>query len=723
MEVNPRPTEQSSDVKFEIGHVLFIDIVGYSKLLINEQSEQIQKLKEIVRGTEQFRLAEAEGKLLRLPTGDGGALVFRTTPEAPALCALEIAKALKNHPEIHVRMGIHSGAVNEITDLNEQANIAGAGINVAQRVMNCGDAGHILLSKHVADDLEQYPRWRPQLHDLGECEAKHGVRLSVVNLYTDETGNPQTPKKLDVLKKHRARTRWSRIATALVLLAGIIGAFVVFSKKSAKSISAIPEKSVAVLPFENLSRDPDNAYFAEGIQEEILTHLAKISELKVISRTSTSKFRSSPENLREVADKLGIVNVLEGSVQKSQEQVRVNVQLINAVTETHLWADTYDRKLTDVFLIESEIAKAIADKLKAKLTGREQEAISRRPTENFEAHQLYLKGRYFWNKRTSDGLKTSIGYFNQAIEKDPGYAPAYAGLADAYAVLPNYSQVPGKEAYPKAEAAATQALELDDGLGEAHISLANVRVWHKWANGAEAEFQKGIELNPNYSTGRQWYSIYLSVVGRHEEATAEMEKAKELDPFSIIINTEVGCPYLYTKQYDRAIDSFGKAVEMDPDFPFAHFALAEGYDRTGRYKEALEEHDKALELARRGEAIDLAGGDAPRAWYALTGELQNTRAALGGPNYWPDQLKSAMNLYQEGVAPPTLVAGIYAILGDNEQAFAWLEKAYQQSDDFLVFLNIQPQFENLHSDPRFQNLIQKVFASKDSKVETRRISP
>src|SRR5437868_9144918 len=262
------PSEHSSDVKFEIGHVLFIDIVGYSKLLINEQSDQIQKLKEIMRGTEQFRLAKAEDKLLRLRTGDGGALVFRTTPEAPVLCAMEIGKELKKHPELHVRMGIHSGPVNEITDLNEQANIAGAGINTAQRVMDCGDAGHILLSKRVADDLEQYGRWRPLLHDLGICEVKHGATLGVVNLYSDEFGNPEMPKKFK-------------------------------AEEAAEKKPSVPilRKSIALLPFENLSEDKANAYFADGIQEEILTRLSRIGDLKVISRTSTQRFKNSLESI------------------------------------------------------------------------------------------------------------------------------------------------------------------------------------------------------------------------------------------------------------------------------------------------------------------------------------------------------------------------------------------------------------------------------------------
>src|ERR1700737_3027956 len=290
------PQRASSEVKFEIGYVLYIDIVGYSKLLIHEQSEQIQKLRQIVRGTEEFRVAEEEGKLLRLPTGDGGALVFRSNLEAPVRCALEISKELRNHPNLRVRMGIHCGPVNEITDLNEQANIAGAGINIAQRVMDCGDAGHILLSKHVAEDLEHYARWRPYLHDLGEVEVKHGGRISIVNLYTDELGNPEPPQKL---KRSEQQT--------------------------AGPETQVLRKSIAVLPFENLSEDKANAYFADGIQEEILTRLSKIADLKVTSRTSTQRFKSSVENLPVIARQLGVANILEGTVQKAGDQVRVNV--------------------------------------------------------------------------------------------------------------------------------------------------------------------------------------------------------------------------------------------------------------------------------------------------------------------------------------------------------------------------------------------------------------
>src|SRR5207248_8693943 len=340
-------SERSPDAKFEIGHVLFIDIVGYSKLLINEQSEQIRTLKKIVRGTEQFRLAEAEGKLLRLPTGDGGALIFRNSLESPVLCALEISKELKNHPQLRVRMGIHSGPVNEITDLNEQANSAGAGINIAQRVMDCGDAGHILISKHVAEDLEHYARWRPLLHELGTCEVKHGATVALVNLYSDEIGNPAMPKKL---KGHEAREE--KVETSLPTL----------------------RKSIAVLPFENLSEDKANAYFADGIQEEILTRLSRIGDLKVISRTSTQRFKNSREDISYIAKQLSVANILEGGVRKAGDQVRVHVQLIDAENDSHLWAERYDRKLTDIFVVETDIATKIADALQARLTGAERRA-------------------------------------------------------------------------------------------------------------------------------------------------------------------------------------------------------------------------------------------------------------------------------------------------------------------------------------------------------------
>jgi TolB-like protein len=347
-----------------------------------------------------------------------------------------------------VRMGIHSGPVNEVADLNEQMNMAGAGVNIAQRVMDCGDAGHILLSKRAAEDLGQYRQWQLQLHDLGECDVKHGGRLHVVNLYNGELGNPQVPAKFRQAVKKRRRA----LIAVLILCATAVGAgYYFFSQRLAFKA---PDKSIAVLPFENLSHDPDNAYFAEGMQDEILARLSKIADLKVISRTSTQKYKSAPDNLREIARQLGVANILEGSVQKSGDAVRVNVQLINALNEAHLWGDIYDRKLTDIFAVESDIAKTIADTLQAKLTGAERQLIAAQPTSDTTAYELYLKGRLLWSKRGGENLRQAIAFYEQAIARDPNYALAYAAMAEAYVLLPFYAGTAQGEVFPKAKAAA-----------------------------------------------------------------------------------------------------------------------------------------------------------------------------------------------------------------------------------------------------------------------------
>ena len=412
--------ERKVDLHLEIAHVLLIDVVGYSKLLVNEQIELMQELNQIVRGTECFRMAEASGKLIRMPTGDGMALLFFHSPEEPVRCALEISRSLQGHSQIHVRMGVHSGPVNPVKDVNDETNIAGSGINVAQRVLDCGDAGHILLSAHVAEDLTQYRHWQPYLQDLGECEVKHGLRLHLFNLYKGGLGNPQIPEKLKRRKWKQQAAAIRRVApsrlpkflltVALVVLAIALAASVsIFLRRGSPSVAripaegrptaSIPEKSIAVLPFENRSEDKANAYFADGIQDEILTRLSKIADLKVISRTSTQHYKSAPKHLPEIAKQLGVAHILEGSVQKSADTVRVNVQLIKAANDSDLWADTFDRKLIDIFSVESEVAKAIADQLQAKLSGREEQVIAAKPTDNTAAYDAYLRGLAYSLKR------------------------------------------------------------------------------------------------------------------------------------------------------------------------------------------------------------------------------------------------------------------------------------------------------------------------------------
>src|SRR6266852_5864558 len=482
-----------SEVKFDIGHVLFIDIVGYSKLLINEQSEQIQKLKEIVRGTEQVRLAEAEGKLLRLPTGDGGALVFRTSPEAPVRCAVEISQELKHHPELRVRMGIHSGPVNDVTDLNEQANIAGAGINLAQRVMDCGDAGHILLSKRVADDLEQYPQWRSQLHELGDCEMKHGLQIRVVNFYRDEIGNSQLPSKLRALQKHRARTRWAVIATALLLLAGIIAGAAIFSRNRRQSTLSTPEKSIAVLPFVDLSQAHDQEYFCDGISEEILDALAKVEGLRVVARTSSFSFKGKNADVGEIAQKLNVQNILEGSLRREGNRIRITAQLVDANNGFHVWSDTFERDLQGVFAVQDEITRSIVDALKIKLAV----APPARARQNTEAYDVYLQGLYLSNKSDEESLRKSLNLFQRALDKDPTLSRAWTGIAKAWYWLAD-AYVKPLQAYQAVESAATKALELNENDADAHAYVSEAkRVLHWDWKTAERELQRAVEIDPN----------------------------------------------------------------------------------------------------------------------------------------------------------------------------------------------------------------------------------
>src|SRR5256884_2842195 len=462
--------EIKKEIQLEIAHVLFIDIVGYSKLSINDQHAAIEELTKIFRASEQFQRAEAANRLIRIPTGDGMVLVFYTNPEAPAQCAVEISRALKEHPTLQVRMGIHSGPISGVVDVNERANLAGAGINTAKRVMDCGDAGHILLSKHVAEDLEEYEKWRPFLHDLGTCEAKHGVRVSVVNLYDDQFGNAKLPRKFETWQKHRARVRWAEVAVALLVLAAIIAAFVLLLRRPARSALAIVEKSIAVLPFENLSEDKANAYFAEGIQDEILTRLSKIADLKVISRTSTQHYKSAPENLPEIAKQLGVAHILEGSVQKNAGTVRVNVQLIKAASDSHLWSDTFDRKLTDILSVESEVAKAIAEQLRAKLSGQEAEVIAAKPTDNPQAYDAYLRGLAYTLKTgfTPANSLAAQKYLKEAVHLDPRFALGWALLSyvDSSGYLTQSLQ-PTAALREEARQAAETALSLQPNLGEA----------------------------------------------------------------------------------------------------------------------------------------------------------------------------------------------------------------------------------------------------------------
>jgi serine/threonine-protein kinase len=662
VERNLVPTKSSPDVKFEIGHVLFIDIVGYSKLLISEQSEQLQKLKEIVRGTEQFRLADAEGKLLRLPTGDGGALVFRTNPEAAVLCALEITKELqkypgsKEKPQLRLRMGIHSGPVNEVTDLNEQSNIAGAGVNIAQRVTDCGDAGHILLSRHVADDLKHYSRWRPYLHEIGECKVKHGEIISLVNFYTEELGNPQRPQNIR---------------------------------------GAAPAKSVAVLPFVNMSADKHDEYLSDGMTEELINALARIPGLRVPGRTSCFAFKGKSEAdiFRKVGDQLQVDTVLEGSVRKAGEKLRVTAQLINVSDGYHLWSEDYDGDVRDIFTFQSNVAQRVVEALQIKLGVEAARALVKKPTENPEAHRLYLLGRYELGKYSEAGWTSSIRYYEQALKLDPNYALAYCGLADTYAYMGGVV-MPSKEAVVKEKEFAQRAIQLEPQLAEAHLSLAvALGGAFDWRN-AQVEFDRAIELNPNLAWAYEIYAWYLGGAGRLDEAIAKDKKAIELDPLNSFFQAALAYYLYHARRYDDAIVQIRRTLELDPAATLAHHLLGCCLLWKGDTAGAIAEFQKSKTV--------VAG-----AWYQ---GLLGYAYAISGDRPKAEQiLRQLEEMAKHQYVSSTAFADIHLGLGEKEKALDWLEIAYENQESACWYLKVDPIYDSVRNEPRFQALVQKVF--------------
>ena len=460
--------------------------------------------------------------------------------------------------------------------------------------------------------------------------------------------------------------------------------------------ATVLNKSIAVLPFDNLSRDPDNAYFCEGVQDEILTRLAKVADLKVISRTSTQKYKSAPDNLREIAKQLGVMHVVEGSVQKAADQVRVNVQLINATTDAHLWADTYDRKLTDIFTVESEIAKTIADMLQAKLSGSEKMMMAKRPTENSEAYELYLKGRFFWNKRTAADLRKSIDYFNQAIAKDPNYAPAYAGEAQAWSLLSAYNGASPAESYPQAEAFAKKALAIDETSAEALVGLGSFKARYQFdVPGALKDYERAIQLKPNDATAHHWLGgDCFAATGEHAREVAELKRALELDPLSLIINSNLGVAYTRAGRLEEAVAQFRKTIEMDGSFYPARREYGLALELQGKIPEAISQYEKAAALTDDPIPLGALGRI-----YGIAGRRDEAQKIF-------EQLRQLRA--QRYTAAYSLALAALG-LGDKAEALHWLEEAYVERDgDSIGVIRVDPLLISLHGDPRFEALAEKI---------------
>jgi TolB-like protein/class 3 adenylate cyclase/Flp pilus assembly protein TadD len=561
--------ETKKEIQLEIAHVLFIDIVGYSKLSINEQRAAIDELNEVVRASEQFQKAEAAGRLIKIPTGDGMVLVFHTSPGAPAQCAVEISRVFEEHPRLQLRMGVHSGPVSGVIDVNERANLAGAGLNVAKRVMDCGDAGHILLSKHVAEDLEEYEQWRPLLHDVGVCEVKHGVRITIVNLYADHVGNPQLPKKFQALKKHTAQMRWAATTAALLALAAIIAGIAMFSRYRARLPLAAPKKSIAVLPFENRSEEKANVYFADGVQDEILTNLSRIADLKVISRTSVMQYRSGVlRNLREVAQQLGVAHIVEGSVQRSGNRVRVNAQLVDARTDAHLWGQTYDRDLADIFAIQSEIAQKIADQLQAKLSPKEKSAINEWPTSDLAAYDLYLQAKellFLDPVRARENSFKAVQLLHQAIARDPAFLLAHCQLAYAHDLIYFFGFDHTETRLALAETSVRAAVRLQPNSGETHLAQAIHFYWGYFDyDRAREELAKAQHALPNNVQIFKFFGLIDRRQGHWDEAVRNLEHAVSLDPRHVELIMHLELTYFLLRRYEEALAMCNRALALEP---------------------------------------------------------------------------------------------------------------------------------------------------------------
>jgi adenylate cyclase len=632
------------EVQLEIVHVLFLDIVGYSKALTNEQQELVDRLNQAVRRSEEFQKAAAADRLIKIPTGDGMGLIFYNSPEQPVNCATEISRALKNS-SLPVRMGVHSGPVSAVTDLNDRTNAAGIGVNVAQRVMDCGDAGHILLSKRVAEDLQQHSRWRPHLHDLGEVEIKHGERVHVFNFYTDDAGNPDPPEKILEAKPNYRPSRTSA------------------TDQAAKT----QRPSVCVLPFANMSGDPEQEYFSDGISEDIITDLSKISALHVVSRNTAFTFKGKAVDVGQVATQLKVSHVLEGSVRKAAGRVRITAQLIDAANDSHLWAERYDRDLNDIFAIQDEISHAIVDALKVKLLPEEEKAIVRRGTDNVDAYSLYLLAR----KTHATGFESDarrldaiVRMCRRAVEIDPNYADAWALMALAEVLL--RSNV-GRQGGDAGLAAAERALGINPNLAEAHAVKARI----------------------------------LSEENRSDEADREIDIALQLDPESYQVNRDAGLLRFRQKKIEEAAAHWEKTLTLEEDDFGAAGMLITVYTVLGKHEAAQRAAKISLERCEKVLARDSNNG-------AALGHSAVALALLGQRERAKEWMERALLVDPDNMAMRyNFVCALANYLDDKDAALEMLRPTLEQMGGFglINHAKVDPDLDNIRDDPRFKEML------------------
>ncbi len=674
----------------KLAAIMFTDIAGYTALMSQDEDKALQLLQKnralLKPIIEQFR-----GEWLK-EIGDGTLSSFASAVDA-VNCALVIQRTLEDDPDLSLRIGIHIGDV-----VFERGDVFGDGVNVASRIESLAEPGCICVSERVYDDIRNKPGIETAF--LGGKTLKgvdHPVKVYAVTEIRAPLAEPARP-----LPRPLSRRRWPWAPAAAVVMAVAVVALVYWLGRAGKEAGEVTEarlgeKSVAVLPFVNFSDSKDDEYFSDGVTDDIITHLTKIGDLRVIARTSVMQYKDTRKRIHDIAAELGVATILEGSVRRSGDQVRITGQLIDARTEENLWAETYDRILDDIFVIQSDVAQKIASALEATLTSDEIQLIDRKPTESTEAYQLYLQGRYFWNKRTGEDILKAKEYFEQAIEVDPLYARAYVGLADSYSLLHQYTDLPSNETYPKGRAAAIKALEIDPGAGEAHISLAYGLFEYYWEyEAAEREYRRGLELSPNYATGHQWYGEYLAYVGRLEEALAELQKARELDPLSFVILSVSSWVHHGLRSLEMADDINEKVMEMAPDWPPTYYRALLSAEYQGRYDDAASYMERFVTLE----------GASPEE----IAFLQDSYKRQGIRGLWRAYLRMIEGWAEMTAISPFYFAVAHAHLGDTDQAFRWLERCCRERRWEMNAMRTYGYLflPGLESNPRFQDLLRRM---------------
>ena len=664
----------------QLAAILFADIAGYTALMQQDEQKALELINRFKEVLEKIT-PEHKGKIVQY-FGDGCLLAFDSSANSVE-CAMALQKAFRDSPQIPVRMGLHLGDV-----VFRNKNVFGDGVNIASRIESLSVPGAVLMSKSIRDQVKNKADF--QLISLGLFDFKNvEERIEVFALTNDGLIVPQRKNMEGKLKKKNFRNRNIVVALTLIVLAA--AAFFIYKSFFYHPKFTGKEKSIAVLPFTNMSSDKENEYFSDGMTEEITTQLSKIADLKVIARTSAMLYKGSKKSIKEIAEDLHVAAILEGSVQKTGNKIKITVQLIDANTQEHIWADKYEKDLKDIFSIQNEVAKHIAVALQTKLFKTTD--LMKKETENLEAYNLYLKGRYYLNKGKEDDLKKALEYFGQAIQKDTGYAKAYAGQADVYLMLGEFEYLRGIEAWPKAEAAVKKALALDETLADAHNSLGHLSIHlFNWPV-AKRELKRAIELSPTHAEARHYMSQYLAAMGSMDESIQEILLAQELDPLSLLVSSNVGQQFYRARQMDEAMEQLRKTLELQSDYPRAHRNLARVYMAKGMHREAIAEFEKALSVAKDNPTVLGFLGNA----YGRIGERGKALKIL-------NDLKIISN--KKDVSGE--IALIYIGLGEKDIAFEWLDKAIRELSVVLIQIKADPEFDSIRTDPKYNIVLKKM---------------